>query len=475
MNVFLFKAEVVFLKRALLLGCILVGVMLNGCVNPTGSYYSNELNGGELQLSEDNVQQLKFVNTRQNPVVFIHGLLGSELHTHTGMRLWGDFSYLEMLEGKCFYDLALPAAVNNNHDILHPGGLLKKSRISVGPFSWERENYQAVISLLEAMGYRSEESARASGTLPSLFIFYYDWRKGIDKNAADLTDFIAEKKALLSKKSNRQIKFDLIGHSMGGLLARYYAAYGAAQLGQGKAPLPVATWKNKAHLDKIILIASPQLGYADCFYEIINGLKLETLAPRFPGAVMATFASCYQMLPDPELQAVKMLDSGETVDIFDPEVWQRFRWGLLDGSNESAQVLALIMPDMDAAERKQAALELLARYLDNSRRFKLLIKKSAAEVPSELNFYCIAGVGFSTASVLSVDPASGAVAIEEYAPGDGKITLRSAAMQRAEAKNYLNGKRTLWTQLLILDGAHMGIMRSTLFACNLYAVLQQQE
>ena len=87
------------------------------------------------------------------------------------------------------------------------------------------------------------------------------------------------------KTEDHPVKFDLIGHSMGGLLACYYAAYGEQLLGQGSMPLPEVQWQNCRNIRKVIMIASPLAGYTDTLYEMIDGLSLETMAPLEDSAV----------------------------------------------------------------------------------------------------------------------------------------------------------------------------------------------
>lgn len=79
------------------------------------------------------------------------------------------------------------------------------------------------------------------------FIFPYDWRKSILSSAIDLNQFILDK-----LEANTTV--NLVGHSLGGLVARAYAQ----QQGQGK-------------VDKLITIGSPHLGAAPSYYAVAGG------------------------------------------------------------------------------------------------------------------------------------------------------------------------------------------------------------
>jgi pimeloyl-ACP methyl ester carboxylesterase len=68
--------------------------------------------------------------------------------------------------------------------------------------------YAPVIAHLHKLGYREGVN---------LFIFDYDWRRSAFDNAAKLESFVRE------KIPDPFQRFDILAHSMGGLVARIYA------------------------------------------------------------------------------------------------------------------------------------------------------------------------------------------------------------------------------------------------------------
>jgi len=101
------------------------------------------------------------------------------------------------------------------------------------------KNYDGIIESLKKSGY-------VLGT--DLFVFPYDWRKPLSNLADDLKSFIDSK--------NLTGKVDIVGHSMGGLVARSYGQkYGVTKV------------------DKILTVGSPHLGVID-MYGLWEGAKI---------------------------------------------------------------------------------------------------------------------------------------------------------------------------------------------------------
>ena len=74
-------------------------------------------------------------------------------------------------------------------------------------------------------GYREEiwDKPSEDGYHDSIYIFAYDWRLDNVENARLLINKMDELKRKLKKPD---LKFDIIAHSMGGIISRYAAMYG---------------------------------------------------------------------------------------------------------------------------------------------------------------------------------------------------------------------------------------------------------
>jgi hypothetical protein len=68
------------------------------------------------------------------------------------------------------------------------------------------KEYDGIINSLTSAGYEQNKD---------FYVFPYDWRKNLDSLADDLNSFI-------TSKNITQRKIDIVGHSMGGLVARTY-------------------------------------------------------------------------------------------------------------------------------------------------------------------------------------------------------------------------------------------------------------
>lgn len=444
----------------ILLACAWV---LSGCTTTGSLYYNNSVGADFSQESFEVLPAEKLT-----PVIFIHGLLGSELWDKSQqppVQCWGSFSYGTMTNSDFYQKLALPILPGQKGAQTEAGNILSRSRISLLGVSEWIDNYANVLKMLESIGYRRNNNR--------LFVYAYDWRRSIDENAAALALFVQEKRALL-ESLNRQagrleesVRFDLLGHSMGGLLARYYVQYGNAAIGSKKDKLPSVTWAGAKNVRKVIMVASPHGGYVDTLLEINRGLKLSFFAPVIPGCVLATFPSYYQMLPGMEKKNVKIYGRDEGVDILDIAVWKKFHWGLLSDDVVTRSFLQKMLPDCSDEQRRSAALEYTAGCLEKAGRFKLMMSRTAGLPPEPVRFYSLASSGMPTNSQLGVDADNGRISVTAQAAGDGKVALQSAHLEHiaGETPVFLNGSITL-------DGGHVGLMRGKFFARNLVHLLQ---
>ena len=297
--------------------------------------------------------------TGKRPVIVIPGILGTELiNSKTGETVWPS-AFRTSQEG-------LPISVNlaANRDDLVPGKILETAKLA--RLIPEVYVYRDLLDALRRFaGYRQGnwENPGADGDRDTFYVFAYDWRRDNVANARELVQRVQRLKERLQRPD---LKFNVVAHSMGGLIARYAAMYGDADL----PPDDVAihpTWQGAAHISKIVMIGTPNEGSSDAFSTIVEGYSItEGLRRRVPllnkltAADAARTPSVFQLMP--HRAAAKFLDENLqplALDLYDPEVWKRYGWGAIN-SAEFRQNYKGNLEELDAY---------LAAQLKRARRF----------------------------------------------------------------------------------------------------------
>ena len=266
----------------------------------------------------------------KRPVIVIPGILGTELiNPKTGETVWPS-AFRTSQEG-------LPISVNleANHDDLVPGKILETVKLArILP---EVYVYRDLLDALRRYaGYREGnwENPGADGDRDTFYVFSYDWRRD---NVANARELVQRMQRLKQRLQRPDLKFNIVAHSMGGLIARYAAMYGDADLPPDDVPLR-PTWQGAAHISKIVMIGTPNEGSSDAFATIVEGYSItEGLRRRVPllnkltAADAARTPSVFQLMP--HRTAAKFLDENLKpldLDLYDAEVWKRYGWGAIN-------------------------------------------------------------------------------------------------------------------------------------------------
>lgn len=451
-----------------------------GCSSPeqaVGSYYSDltERQGIEGEIAR---KSIAYNGIDANPLIVVHGFLGGRLKdAETGNIIWGEVRAGEALRrysNSHLQHLALPMRRNVPLDKLRdnivPDGIIKQFKVFVGTLEFKVDGYDNMLAVLSSLGYHAEPGEQGR----RMYVFSYDWRRDLPENAARLERFIANarkerQKEILEKfgVADYDVHFDMLGHSMGGLLTRYYLRYGGDNLpADGTRPKP--SWRGARFIDRAILAGTPNRGYLDTCVEMVNGLTYAKGALPYPPAVIGTFPTYYQMMPPASARMVVDGVTGEPLNIYDIAVWEKYQWGLLDPGQD--EVLKILLPNVEKrSERLAIARDHLKKCLDRARQFTETME-TPEQPPDSLFMMLILGDAINTAIKAETDPATGKLKITEFDAGDGKVPAISArADTRLGRKDFVPFELSTidWDVVIHLPGAHMGIIQGGLFCDNL--------
>jgi pimeloyl-ACP methyl ester carboxylesterase len=246
------------------------------------------------------------------PVVFVPGILGSELADPDGLHVW-----LNLRNALGHYDLALPLKLpfSESRDGLRPAGLLGVDRALPRLFGFTE--YADFVSLVEGAGFSRDRPSRQPGA--SHHVFTYDWRRDLVESVGLLHDALER---LADERGEPELRVNLVAHSMGGLIARYYMRYGVAEPGG-----PV-TWAGARRIRRLVLVATPNAGGMPALDAILNGSRVGFSYATLASHVTERMPAIYQLLPPAGSPA--LLDGrGNPMDcaLHDPATWERFGWG----------------------------------------------------------------------------------------------------------------------------------------------------
>jgi len=286
------------------------------------------------------------------PLIIIPGILGSELiNKDTREKVWA--SAFRSKDD----DLRLPITpdLKANRDLLVPGDILRTARFArLVP---EVYIYKELLGALkDYAGYREGDwqNPTADGDQDTYYVFSYDWRRDNAESAQELTRRI---RALKLKLNRPDLRFNIVAHSMGGLVARYSAMYGDAELKDDTTNIK-PTWAGAEFINKIFMFGTPNAGSMDALatllegYSITEGLRRRiSLLSTLTREDALTIPSIFQLLPPEE--SAKFLDEDLRplkVDLYDIETWRRYGWTAVFDEKYREQIRRARLKDRTTAK-----------------------------------------------------------------------------------------------------------------------------
>lgn len=307
------------------------------------------------------------------PVILVPGLLGSRLRERsTGREIWPGSPIQALLGNRQGLALNIdPATLEPIDDDVEAYALF--DRLLGADF------YARLRDTLEqAGGYRLAQPGVAI-TQPGrrYYVFPYDWRQDNVRSAQKLDALIEQ---IRRDHRDPALKVDVVAHSMGGLILRYYLRYGARDvLGDNELRIDYA---GVAKVRAAILLGTPNLGSVNALHGFITGTEVGYRA--VPPEVAATLPSTYQLFPHPLHDWLVTADGRALArDLYEPQIWRAFQWSVFDPA-----VRRRVRERYASREAAEQALALMERYfehrLQRARRFVWSITRQLDESPERL-------------------------------------------------------------------------------------------
>ena len=406
---------------------LFLGVALAGC--------ARNLAAIEDTYSRDTVR----AKSRASSIIFVPGIMGVELHdSRDGRVVWGTFFQKDRDEH--LLDIALPFAVDRPvselRDPIVPGDELLVVNLDIAGRQVHARGYPGVLEgMLQALidggahhhpAPLSKEDAM-EGRDP-IIGFGYDWRRDLASEAQRFHEAVVAASEERQRRTGNQ-RIDVIAHSMGTQLVRWYLRYGTAPV-PADGSLPKLTWEGARYIERVLLVGAPNSGSAAALERILEGSREHPLLGEYPPSVVATFPAAFQLMPRTDDGLVVWEDTGEPVDLYDVDTWERLEWGPFAPDQDA--VLAALLP---AAPSRDARLAMVRAHLTaclaQARRFHRALDRPATP-PPELRIHAFAGDAHETKAVLRVDRRTGKIDWAASEAGDGTVT-RSSALGYARA------------------------------------------
>jgi pimeloyl-ACP methyl ester carboxylesterase len=303
----------------------------------------------------------------ERPLIFIPGLLGSRLCRTSPAGettvVWGTVDAIGQF----------PTLAVGGTDDVTPCGLIREVSY-LGLFT--QTVYDPIVTRLEAAGYREGET---------LFIFDYDWRLSILDNARRLS--------VLVDTELPEGQFDILGHSMGGLVARTFAL---RENGAGR-------------IHRLISAGSPWRGSVQVFELMHNGWGAANLLLGGIDAFRRTtlsWASTFELMPSYDGCCTEP-GQGTGFDPVQPSAWTDLKWpGIEPGA----------LPDFTAIAERQRQLAAIV----------------ATPLPATIEEALIIGVDQRTPQTYDISTGAGEalLTVGTSWDGDGTVMRDSSTLAR---------------------------------------------
>ncbi len=162
-----------------------------------------------------------------------------------------------------------------------------------------------------------------------------------------------------------QLKVDVVAHSNGGMVARYFVRHGTQELPATGVLEP--TYAGAAAIRRLLLVGTPSLGTLQPVLSLLRGEEIGLR--RIPPEVVATCTGITEMMPHPAVPWLIDLQGNRVdADLYDLATWRDFGWSLFD-PNIAERTIANHGGGAEGRRYLDMLREYLARNLGRGRTF----------------------------------------------------------------------------------------------------------
>lgn len=413
------------------------------------------------------------------PLILLHGTMGSKLRMID--------SHEQVWPGK------INQLIFSNYKKL--ANQIDPERIEVVPSNIESyaifDSYsglsiydEIIDTLVEYGGYQLNQVGSAVADGRYLYVFDYDWRQDNVHNAQQLAGYIEQ---VLAAHPQHE-KVDVVAHSMGGLILRYYQRFGNQDVLSNLSELDESQRQQLSqaeHIRHAIFLGTPQLGSVKSVTRLQHGFDFNLR--NIPVEVQITMPSVYQLLPHPASQWLTDIN-GQSMDLnlYDPQLWRENQWSIFDPDVQSR----IIKHAEDVPSGKQTVKTMQAFFARQLHRAELFWQALSPEfeVPHE-GFVIMGGDCKRTLAKLIGQPQEQQLALYDdlrlgddfatralhksilFEPGDGQVSKSSLLGQVHDPDSHETFKSIKVKYPVFVCEEHIKLTQNLTFQDNLLHVL----
>jgi Lecithin:cholesterol acyltransferase len=331
------------------------------------------------------------VATPQRPLVFVPGILGSNL-AHDGKIVWG--------EGDSLLNLSkLNLNPSDGQPLqLTPAGVVETVPLLFGLIKIDQ--YSGLIHFLEEMGYNRDIN---------LFLFDYDWRESNFVTAENLSRFVHQ-------RMPRDQPYDLLVHSMGGLVARIFLHGSPSEAQSVHTLIEMAV----PHYGSVNVVATLREGWGSLENLMAGGFFNGMQRIR---DVLVSFPSIYELFPRyPRCCAFGRAASRTNIEIGTP--WSTDLW-----THELRWVV-------DVPGRWSNIRQTVESGLESASNLQQIIEATEIDMPHVKRYFSFEGRKVETRETIYFDKSDMSISYRLSENGDGTVH-RQSGMSRHAKPSYV--------------------------------------